>query len=393
MPAVLASYGGEAEGRHRRGSIESGEASARVPDITAGSIHAFYLFDVAQAIDLARLRQILGPQATSATLQDKTAGLSKVRYFVPPVMADADAMQLGDVDGFRPRLKWYDYGVVSVMLSRPFVGSWAELTAQGHELIESEPLERKATALCRDIVERIRAALVDPRESLLSEDYLVFVVHELERPVTAEAVVQERGGEIAQLLRGERQMLSKQERDEVLKHGLSYLADDLVVPAYNAAFVLDTVPGAAATLEILEFVNSQLLEFRYHDELLETELTRIYSSLQRRRWTDRYLGKRPTQAARRLHSLFVDVNELTDRMENAVKLVGDVYAARLANLAGARLGLEAWKRNVEDKLKTLDDIYRFSVEQTGMSQGNLLELVIVLILVLELLLLLAGILQ
>lgn len=364
-----------------------------MPEITAGSIHAFYLFDVAQAIDLSRLRQLLGPQATSAMIQDKTAGLSKVRYFVPPVIADAEAMQLGDVDGFRPRLKWYDYGVVSVMLSRPFAGSWAELTAHGHELIESEPLERKATALCRDIVDRIRAALVDPRESLLSEDYLVFAVHALERPLTAEAVVHEHGDEIAQLLRGERQTLSRQERDEVLKHGLSYLADDLVVPAYNAAFVLDTVPGAAATLEILEFVNSQLLEFRYHDELLETELTRIYSSLQQRRWTDRYLGKRPTQAARRLHSLFVDVNELTDRMENAVKLVGDVYAARLANLAGARLGLEAWKRNVQDKLKTLDDIYRFSVEQTGMSQGNLLELVIVLILVLELLLLLAGILQ
>ena len=41
----------------------------------------------------------------------------------------------------------------------------------------------------------------------------------------------------------------------------------------------------------------------------------------------------------------------------------------------------------------LDDIYRFAVEQTGMSQGNMLELVIVLILVLELFLLLAGIMK
>jgi uncharacterized Rmd1/YagE family protein len=55
----------------------------------------------------------------------------------------------------------------------------------------------------------------------------------------------------------------------------------------------------------------------------------------------------------------------------------------LFGLAAARLGLDAWKRNVEEKLKTLNDIYRFAVEQTGMSQANLLELVIVLILVLE----------
>ena len=45
--------------------------------------------------------------------------------------------------------------------------------------------------------------------------------------------------------------------------------------------------------------------------------------------------------------------------------------------------LDHWKRNVEDKLETLNDIHRFAVEQTGMAQGNLLELVIVLILIIE----------
>ncbi len=179
----------------------------------------------------------------------------------------------------------------------------------------------------------------------------------------------------------------------MLRHRLSYLTDDLVVPAYNAAFVLDSDPAALASLEILEFVNSQLLEFRYHDEVLESELNRIYASLQQPRWIDRWFGRRHTQSARRLHSLFIDVNELTDQMENAVKLVGDLYSARLFNLAAARVGLDAWKRNVQDKLKTLDDIYRFVVEQTGMSQANLLELVIVLILIIELGLLLAGILK
>ena len=76
-----------------------------------------------------------------------------------------------------------------------------------------------------------------------------------------------------------------------------------------------------------------------------------------------------------------------------MKLVGDVYAARLFGLAATRLGLDAWKHNVEEKLKTLNDIYRFTVEQTGIAQANLLELVIVLILVIELGLLLAGIMK
>jgi hypothetical protein len=360
-------------------------------EITAGAVHAFYLFDVAQGIDLAAVRRLLGPGAGQATLQDKSPGVPRVRYFVPPVVADAELLQLGPLDGFRVRMKAYDYGVISLMLSRPFQGDWPDLVRLGQDLIESERLEHEAADVCASLVARLRGALTGARQGYLSEDYLAFVVHAFDRPVTAEQLVEAHGAEIAQLLRGERQPLSRQERDEVLRLRLSYLTDDLVVPAYNAAFVFDTEQAAPATLEILELVNSQLLEFRYHDELLETELTHIYSLLQEPRWTDRYFRRPPTRAARRLHSLFVDVNELTDRMENAVKLVGDVYSARLFSQAAARLGLDAWKHNVQDKLKTLDDIYRFSVEQTGISQGNLLELVIVLILVIELGMLLAGI--
>jgi hypothetical protein len=40
-----------------------------------------------------------------------------------------------------------------------------------------------------------------------------------------------------------------------------------------------------------------------------------------------------------VHSLFIEVYELTDKTENALEVAGDVYAARLFNLAGARLGL------------------------------------------------------
>ncbi len=78
------------------------------------------------------------------------------------------------------------------------------------------------------------------------------------------------------------------------------------------------------------------------------------------------------------------MSELTDKTENALKIAGDVYAARVFTLVAARLGLEHWKGSVRAKLKTLDDIYRFAVEQTAMARGEMLELAIVLILVLEL---------
>jgi hypothetical protein len=115
--------------------------------------------------------------------------------------------------------------------------------------------------------------------------------------------------------------------------------------------------------------------------------------LQHPKWYDEWIGSRYRRAARQVHALFIDVNELTDKTENALKMVGDVYAARLYSLVAGRLGLDRWKQNVEEKLDTLDDIYRFTVDQTQMSRGHLLELTIILILILELVLFFLGIMK
>jgi hypothetical protein len=362
-------------------------------EITAGSVTALYLFDVAQGIDLTAIANHLGARAAAARLDDKTAGPPRVHYAQAPVVADGDALACASIDDFRVRVKFYDYGVVSLMLTRPFAGSWAELVALGQSLIENDPLEDRATEACRLIVARARQAIRGVRETYLSEDYLVFAVTELAEPLAAEDLVTRHGGDIAQLLRGERQPLSNDERQVVLRNRLSYLADDLVVPAWNAAFIYDNEAGALAAIEVLEFANSQLLELRYHDDALEAELTRLYSELQGRGWSGHFAGRRHARAARAVQSLVIDVNELTDRMENAVKFVGDPYAARLFGLVADRLALTRWKTSVEDKLRTLDDIRRFAVEQAGMSQANVLEAAILMILLLELGLFFAGIME
>jgi hypothetical protein len=62
-------------------------------------------------------------------------------------------------------------------------------------------------------------------------------------------------------------------------------------------------------------------------------------------------------------------------------------------LVSARLGIARWKASVEDKLETLDDIYRFAVEQVAISRGQFLELTVVLILILELVLFVIGVMR
>jgi hypothetical protein len=358
--------------------------------IRSGFVTALYLFDIADEIDLAAVPRLLATQAAPARLDPKPLTPASVQYQQPPLVIDGDALGLPALKGCRPRVKIFDYGVLSLSLSVTLAdgGGWPEFQHAAQKLAR---LEAQAQEWAGQLGTRLRDCLVRGHQPLITEDYVVYAITALEPPLAADTLLEQNGDAIAGLLRGEGP-LSRQEREEVLRHRISYLVDDLVVPAWNAAFVYDTEAGAQAALELFEFANSQLLEFRYYDDLLDSELSRIYDSLQESRWYHA-LGPRYVRAARRLHALFIDVNELTDKTENALKMVGDVYAARVYALVAARLGLDRWKQNVEEKLDTLDDIYRFTVEQTQMSRSELLELTVIVILVLELVLVFMGIMK
>jgi hypothetical protein len=356
-----------------------------------GQVHALFLYEAAEVIDLPGVSRLIAPTA-QARLSTKAATPSYVQYREPPLTIHGEALGLSDAMGFRVRFKVFDYGVISVALVRPTPASWPELVERALDWQEDPRLATTAESLCRDLVARLSPALTAPRTELVSEDYFVFSL--IASPdVSPDTLLEQHGHDIARLLRAERESLSRQEREEVLRHRISYLERDLVVPTWNATFVYDTESGAQAAVEILEYANSQLVEFRYYDGLLDRELENIYADLHRRSWFKGWFGRRYTRSAQQVHALFIDVNELTDRAENALKIAGDIYTARVFSLAGLRLGLDHWKANVRDKLKTLDDIYRFAVEQTAMARGETLELMIVLILVFELVLFFMGIMK
>jgi len=360
--------------------------------IESSHLTAFYLFDISETVELSQVSALLQVDAQPARLESKPAMPSYVRYQAPPLHVDGATVGIGPLDGFNVRFKVFDYGVVSLALTRAFAGSWGELTQLAHRLSVEDRVPTGAERLCRDFVTRIHPALREPRDHFLSEDYFVFGVSRLARPLSAQALIDEAGGDIAQLLRAEIEPLSAQEIQEVLRHRLSYLANDLVVPTWTSALVYDSDTGIRAALEIFEYANSQLLQFRYYDELLDDRLARIYKDLETRRgYRSWWLPRRYSRAAREVHALFIDLHELTDRTENALKLVGDAYAARLLAQTHSRLGVSVWRDSVEEKLKTLDEIYRLAVDQTGMERGHLLELAIVAILVFELVLFFMGI--
>jgi hypothetical protein len=313
-----------------------------------------------------------------------------VQYDKPPVSFDGSAIGVPELDGFQVRLRAYDYGVVSIALSRGFAGDWRELVGLGQTLVENAELEQRAEDVVRQLVQgRLRSALLGARESFLSEDYLVYVVHELERPQTATALLATHGEAIAAMLRGERQRLSEQETTKILRHRISYLADDLFIPTWNAAFVYDTPAAPRRRSRSSSSRTRSSSSSATTTKLLDRELASIYALLQHPKWYDEWVGSRyraPRASARALHR-----RQRADRSHRKHAQVHRRHL-RLAALRARRQParprhLEA---NVHEKLKTLDDVYRFAVELSTISRGQFMELAIVLILVLELVLFFVG---
>src|SRR5262245_59273049 len=112
--------------------------------LCAGQIVLFYLFDVAESIDLSAITQIIGGPTVAARLTPKQATPPYVQYDKPPLSFDGGVVGVPEVMGFRVRCRAYDYGVFSLALTREFRGSWRDLVEAGQVLIENPELEQQA---------------------------------------------------------------------------------------------------------------------------------------------------------------------------------------------------------------------------------------------------------
>ena len=252
-------------------------------------------------------------------------------------------------------------------------------------------LEKKSAAVVGECQARISAAMVHPYDYQLDEDYHLIQIQPLtdgDGALSAAELIARYGRSIAQIVRGETTPLSDDETAEILSSRLSYFPNDLLVVGWSAALVYDTAEGAGPTIQLLAYANSQLLEFRHYDELLTQILGRAYALLEQKmgffaRW-------RLAKSARNLHTTLLDVAELTERADNAIKFLSDMFAARLYKLAAAKVGVPDYKEPVSRKVKTAEDLYNYMVDQFNQSRAFFLEFTVVLILLIELYYLFRG---
>jgi len=331
--------------------------SAGIPAIARGAIRAFFLYDVADTIDLSGVPSALGSLTSPAPLQVRPQTAPSFIQFASPPLVVARSPKFAT--------KIFDYGVVSLAFAETFEGEWADFVAAARRLRRDETLVSASREELDRILEDLRSVLDDPHTPLM-EDYFVFEVERFAQPMAAKDLAETHRAELARLVTSEERPLATREVDDVFRVSFSYYEDDLAVIEWESAFVYDANPGPVA--DILEFANSQLLELRTYDALLDADLDRIYKFKPR---------------AEELRFLIVDVRELLDRSGNALKFIGDAYFARLYRGASSRLGLDEWQRQIDAKLRTVSETYRFIQDRAQHSRDTLLEVIIILLIVIE----------
>jgi uncharacterized Rmd1/YagE family protein len=80
-----------------------------------------------------------------------------------------------------------------------------------------------------------------------------------------------------------------------------------------------------------------------------------------------------------------DAAVLFEGVDNALKLLGDQYLARLYHVVSTRFHLPAWDAAIERKLRVLDSIHEKLATRANTRRFELLEVIVIVLILIEIL--------
>lgn len=362
-------------------------ATSKPPlQIEQGVCYALFAYDVALAIDLDEAERRVSAATQRDSLKRTHPAPQYFEYRPAPVrvIQTAAPLALGmyltspNVD-----VVLYDFGAVLVIYAIPLSGSFSDLLALSDILYDNAPLLADSRKHVEQLCALIQPTTTRPEVSEVVEDYVIFHIQSFSAPCSAEMLGATHRQEIARILRAERQLLSNSEIEDALVCQMSYGADDVTLIDWQAALMYDR--DGQDIRAVLEFANVELLEMRYLDQLLDDALDRSYRTLSRRRWQSfASIGIGGYRAElRRLAQLQVDSAILFEGVNNALKLLGDQYLARVYRLASQRFHLSEWDASILRKLQTLESIYEKVSDQATNHRMEILEWIIIILIAFE----------
>src|SRR5262245_19817862 len=113
----------------------------------AGRVHALYLFEVGDAIDVRALSTLVDATA-AAPLTMRPASPPYLQYQQPPMVIAGAALGVAAA-GHVVRFTVYDYGIVAVTVTEPLPDSWDDVVELAQRWQDNPRILAEAERCCR----------------------------------------------------------------------------------------------------------------------------------------------------------------------------------------------------------------------------------------------------
>ena len=363
-------------------SIETELKSRALTDlkIELGHCRVMFAYDAARSIDLDEAERRIQETGRYRTVRHKRIAPAFLDYRPSPLRMshESEPLQAGP---FRTiptvDILIYDFGAVAVYYSIPLPSSLESLLPLSTELYANEVLSSNSRKRVEDLLTLIESAATLPQISNLVEDYAIFHIEELSMPLDPSKFCERYGRQIAQILRAEKRPLSDAEVADVLSATMSYGPEDILIIDWNAALLIDR--EGEDVREVVQFANVELLEMRHLDQRLGCALDQSWETVSKRRSSLAHRLGRYGTGLRAIAELQVDNATLFEGVNNALKLLGDQYLARVYRMVSRRFHLDDWDAGILRKLGTLDSIYQKMSDQAAARRMEVLEWVVIIL--------------
>lgn len=356
-----------------------------------GEVVFIYAFDVAYDMVRQPVRELLGQPVAQFSVDASKRSPRQLSFYRPQMVRLPPQERIGPLGPVRVHrtIKLLPIGAISITVHVPFeVKSLVELVPFHDLQFSNGSLHDEVKRLAEQVRNELRPYYIRPVEPLGEEEaYTVFCFQPPANPgedFRAEDWLACHRREVASLITQEHdvQQLSDQEVEESTGRFLSYYRRDLAVVDWDAAVIVDDARKFEETLFIMELANVQLAELEAYDRLLDDALERSYRDLAR------LPAQRPPKVVMQdLKEIRVDMARLSDELSNISKFFGDWHLSRIYQALSARFHLAEWHRTIDEKLKTLDDLYQLLKIDQNNRMMLILEATIVLLFIIDLVML------
>lgn len=353
----------------------------------SGCAYALFAFDIGFQVHLDAAEPLASEATRRRVVRARRPAPVWFDYTPPPLrlLIDGEQIAVGETRTEpSAELLVYDFGAALLTYRLPLPETLGGLPALSTALYQHAGLEADARDRARRLLDILAPAVERPALADVVEDYAVFAVTSWEGNAPPHELLDRHRRPLAQAIEAERAELSAEQTRRATEAVMSYSTADLAIVDWNASVLFDEQPEDV--ISVLQHANIELLELRKLDLELDAMLDHADDTLaqlsQRRLW--------PTFKAaallRRFATAQTDAAVMFEGVNNAIKLLGNQYLARLYRLAAGRLDLPAWQASVQRKLDATDSLYQKMSDSTATKRLEVLEWVIIVLITISILL-------